>query len=78
MNCAWWLPGTPRIPRGPKLVAMMEYFHPVFFSNAVRLALCLLEGLTRRTSRRTFQSAAGVDAGQLGDAGVGVHGAVLA
>jgi hypothetical protein len=34
------------------LVAMIEYFRPVFFSNAVSSFICRPDGLTRRTIRR--------------------------
>jgi hypothetical protein len=50
IHWAWWEPTTPHSL--VMLVAMMEYFQPVFFSRSVRFSACRPDGLTRRTISR--------------------------
>src|ERR1019366_378178 len=45
-------PGTPGMPAWGMFVQMMEYRHPVAFSQAVRFFACLREGFARRTIHR--------------------------
>ncbi|MEZ0071027.1 hypothetical protein [Planotetraspora sp. GP83] len=40
-------------PTRAEVTRETEYFHPVFFSNAVSVAFCRPDGLTRRTTSRT-------------------------
>ena len=81
MYWAWWLPGTPPIPRAAgMLVTMMEYRQPVAFSNAVRFwpaggrASC---GGRSSAARRASSGGPAEQVGDLGDVLVFLHDSVL-